>query len=160
MKYDSSTSGLSILWNILAGKYTADAELIRTLFAEIHLAYNSGRRYYHNSYHIQSLLTLSDQYATNLNDKDAVDFAIFYHDIIYDVSRSDNEERSAAIASERLRELSVPEEKVSAIADQVIASKTHVVDNQENDTDLAWFLDFDMSILGAEWERYLETRRM
>lgn len=147
---------LSHSWQLLAGKYTGDIKLIKNLFRQIQSAYSSPGRYYHNLNHIDSLLSLSDQYATSVSDKDLIDFAIFYHDIVYSPSESDNELRSAEVAKNSLTELSVPEEKRAAVVEYIIASKVHAVGANENDTDLAWFLDFDMSILGAEWERYLE----
>lgn len=150
---------LSHSWQLLAGKYTGDIKLIKNLFRQIQSAYSSPGRYYHNLNHIDSLLSLSDQYATSVSDKDLIDFAIFYHDIVYSPSESDNELRSAEVAKNSLTELSVPEEKRAAVVEYIIASKVHAVGANENDTDLAWFLDFDMSILGAEWERYLQYSR-
>ena len=147
---------LSHSWQLLAGKYTGDINLIKNFFRQIQSAYSSPGRYYHNLNHIDSLLSLSDQYATSVSDKDLIDFAIFYHDIVYSPSESDNELRSAELAKNSLTELSVPEEKRAAVVEYIIASKVHAVGANENDTDLAWFLDFDMSILGADRERYLE----
>jgi predicted metal-dependent HD superfamily phosphohydrolase len=108
MSHDALVSHLSPYWVHLAGRYTGDTGLIHQCFSEIEKAYNCTGRHYHNLRHIQDLLNLSSQYQPYLYDKDTIDFAIFYHDIIYDVSKSDNEERSAGIAESRLKALKLP----------------------------------------------------
>lgn len=130
--------------------------LVLQLFVEIEAAYGSSDRHYHNLLHIDALLELSNQYQDHLGNKEAVDFSIFYHDIIYKVSRSDNEEKSAEMAAGRLKALTFPSEKISTVAEYIIASKTHTLNARANENDLAWFLDFDMSILGADWKTYFQ----
>jgi predicted metal-dependent HD superfamily phosphohydrolase len=46
--------------------------------------------------------------------------------------------------------------KIVNIVQYIVASKTHTLHGKDNETDLAWFLDFDMSILGGGWEIYLQ----
>jgi predicted metal-dependent HD superfamily phosphohydrolase len=156
MSHDALVSHLSPYWVHLAGRYTGDTGLIHQCFSEIEKAYNCTGRHYHNLRHIQDLLNLSSQYQPYLYDKDTIDFAIFYHDIIYDVSKSDNEERSAGIAESRLKALKLPVKKIVNIVQYIVGSKTHTLHGKDNETDLAWFLDFDMSILGGGWEIYLQ----
>ena len=70
-------------WNRIAGKYVKNEVLLNDLFSEIQNAYESGGRFYHTLEHTYELLMLSDTFRNNLKDKDIVDFAIFYHDIVY-----------------------------------------------------------------------------
>lgn len=156
MSHDAFVNDLSQRWIGLTGRYSNDAGLIRTFFAEIETAYNSPGRYYHSLHHIGNLLNLADQYQNELHDKEIIDFVIYYHDIIYDVARSDNEERSAAIAGDRLTVLKLPQKKIVSIVRYIIASKTHELNEADRQTDLAWFLDFDMSALGADWGIYYQ----
>ena len=156
MTRDNLIDDLASSWQIIAGKYTADVTLVNQLFGEIQSAYTADQRYYHDVSHIHSLLDLSDQYAKHMRNKKLIDFAIFYHDIIYNVSRLDNEERSAGIAKERLTQLLVPGAEIAVVVDHILASKQHVMEDPTNQTDRAWFLDFDMSILGTEWDTYLQ----
>jgi predicted metal-dependent HD superfamily phosphohydrolase len=142
-------------WIRLAGKYSGDVNLVQKLFEEIETAYGSPERHYHNLYHIDALLQLSEQHQNRLRDKDAVDFSIFYHDIIYTVTRSDNEDRSADLAQKKLLLLQVEEVRIKEIITYIKASKTHALNGLDSESDLAWFLDFDMSILGSNWETYL-----
>lgn len=146
---------LRAIWMELAGRYSSDQILAGNLFHEIHKKYNSSRRYYHNLQHLDELLRLSRQYDPYLHDKDVVGFSIFYHDIIYNVLRKDNEQRSAALAAKRLTALGVPAEKRGAVELFIQATQTHAVpENALNKTDLSFFLDFDMAILAAPWEQY------
>ena len=156
MRHNDLISHLSLSWFDLTRPYSGKSALIKDFFLEIQDAYSSSDRHYHSLNHIDALLRMSDKYQGYLNEKDIVDFSIFYHDIIYDVSRFDNEERSALIARQRLNEMGLPGEKVLTVAKYIMSSKSHQLREAENETDLAWFLDFDMSVLGAEWEIYYE----
>jgi predicted metal-dependent HD superfamily phosphohydrolase len=84
-------------------------------------------------------------------DWDAVLFALFYHDIIYNALKGDNEEQSAELATERMTTLGVPEERVKKCRAHILATKKHEV-SADMDTNL--FTDADLSILGKEWEVY------
>ncbi len=82
-------------------------------------------------------------------------FSIFYHDIIYNVLRKDNELRSAALAVKRLALLQVPVVQREAVKVFIEATQTHKIpDKGVNQSDLAFFLDFDIAILGTFWEQY------
>lgn len=147
---------LNIQWKGLAVRYSADEVLVNKLFQEIKRRYSHSGRHYHNLEHIAALLRLSEKYASELAYKEIVDFAIFYHDIIYNVWRKDNEKRSAVLATKRLTELGVPAEKVMAVALFIEATNAHTLPADSlYENDLSFFLDFDMSILGAEWSDYL-----
>jgi len=146
---------LHTVWNQLAGRYCSDHALIDRLFTEIKRKYTSSRRHYHNLQHIQALLAFSESYAGQLKDAEVVAFSIFYHDIIYNVLRKDNELRSAQLAIKRLQALSVPPEKTEQVKRYIESTQTHAITASVTHTDdLQLFLDFDMSILGADWPAY------
>jgi predicted metal-dependent HD superfamily phosphohydrolase len=84
-----------------------------------------------------------------------VDFAIFYHDAVYNVLRKDNEQRSAAMAAQRLALLGFPPQKIEQTVIFIEATQTHQVPmGLKAATDLEFFLDFDMSVLAAERDIY------
>jgi predicted metal-dependent HD superfamily phosphohydrolase len=142
-------------WKQLAGKYCNDPALIDRCFREMEKKYTTSRRHYHNLHHIQALLLLCERYAGQLHDRDVVAFSIFYHDIIYNVLRKDNEPRSAQVAVKRLQALQVPAEKAAQVKVYIEATQTHALTAAVVHTgDLQLFLDFDMSILGAAWDEY------
>ncbi|HKQ78176.1 MAG TPA: hypothetical protein VJ810_31040 [Blastocatellia bacterium] len=88
--------------------------------------------------------------------RDAVYFAVWFHDVIYDTKRSDNEEKSAEFAAEALASLGVPEQTTAIVQEMILATKSHSGANLSWDTKA--FLDLDTSILGAPEEIYKEYR--
>jgi predicted metal-dependent HD superfamily phosphohydrolase len=143
------------VWDQLAGKYCNDTVLTDRFYQEIEKKYTSTRRHYHNLQHLQALLQLCEVYGGQLHDRDVVEFSVFYHDIIYNVLRKDNEPRSAQLAVKRLQALQVPAQKIEQVKLYIEATQTHKVSGAVTHTaDLQLFLDFDMSILGADWNAY------
>lgn len=135
-------------WHELIAPYAPDQEIAAALLEEIRSKYNQSNRYYHNLQHITTMLQLAEQYEEKIKDKATVNFAIFYHDLVYDTSSSNNEEKSAKKASQYLAKLKVGPESIAKVSDYILATKMHEV--QEVDQDLMYFLDFDLSILGAD----------
>jgi predicted metal-dependent HD superfamily phosphohydrolase len=114
--------------------------------------YSESHRAYHNLEHIKALLRLCAEYQNHLSDFDAVRYAVWFHDAIYNPQKGDNEEQSAELAVESLRKLDVSETKVDEVRRMILATKTHNADTFDKDGEL--FLDFDLSILGAEADVY------
>lgn len=141
-------------WQELCASYTNDHQLVHYLCGEIQAAYRAGSRHYHNLDHISDLLAQARQYRDQLEDYDVVCFSIFYHDIVYRSLRKDNEFRSAALAGKRLAEIGLSPYRIERCQQQVRATRQHRIDPAVSDTDLPYFLDFDLSILGADRERY------
>lgn len=139
-------------WNTLASGYTSDQHLVQKLWNELHRSYSASGRYYHNLTHIETLLHLAEEHQNFIRQINLVRLAVFYHDIIYKTTRSDNEERSAALATDRLKELHVPEEEIEMVQEMILATKTH---QQHQKADVNFLVDFDLSILGADWDQYL-----
>src|SRR6266511_3565025 len=82
-------------WVSLASRYASDPSAIESLFNSIVEHYSAKNRAYHNLSHIQSLLSLSESLPDKIQNRDALYFAVWFHDVIYDTKRSDNEEKSA-----------------------------------------------------------------
>lgn len=78
-------------------------------------------------------------------------FTLYYHDVIYKAVKSDNEEKSAELAEKRMKQLSIPDEKIVLCKAQIIATKSHV---KSVDPDTNYFTDADLSVLGQDWESY------
>ena len=121
------------------------------LWQEIAWHYGEKGRYYHTLAHLEHLLGELAPYQRLLADPDAVLFALFYHDLIYRPTRPDNEEKSAARAGARLRELGVPAPIIARCEAHILATR-HGDGEVERDT--ALFTDADLSILGAEPAAY------
>jgi len=79
-----------------------------------------------------------------------LEFAIFYHDIVYDIKRGDNEEQSAKLCVERLELLMVPKKLLLEVRQLINETKTHEPSSQIN----ALFLDADLAVLGSSKDTY------
>jgi predicted metal-dependent HD superfamily phosphohydrolase len=141
-------------WNLLTA-FSKKQEIKELLWDEIVYRYSEQHRHYHNLTHLAYLFNWCDQYLDRLKNPAVVGFAVFYHDIIYDTYRHDNEEQSAAIAAEHLKELSVNASVIENVQLFIKATKNHEIpEGLSLHEDLGLFLDFDMAILGADAETY------
>ncbi|PKV62434.1 HD domain-containing protein [Pontibacter ramchanderi] len=138
-------------WEALCRRYSADEALIGQLWVELVKAYTAKDRHYHNLTHISYMLELAHRYNVANDQVYLLLFSIFYHDIVYKATRSDNEEQSAALAQDRLHRLGIPEADILQVKDLIIATKTHQA-SEDKLTNL--LLDLDLAILGADETRY------
>jgi predicted metal-dependent HD superfamily phosphohydrolase len=139
---------LRIIFYKKLSQYAQNTNFINGTFDNLLKLYSSGKRYYHDLTHIINLLKLWDDNKNHLVDDEIVYIAIWFHDAIYDAWKSNNEELSADMAKDFLLKINFPATKTDKVVQYILATKTH--DNHNNDHDLSFFLDFDMSILGAE----------
>src|SRR4051812_46555461 len=83
------------------------AAIADELWIELEKAYSVKGRHYHTLEHLDNLFTQLSEIQTQLNDRNAVLFSLFYHDAVYNVLRSDNEEKSALLAEKRMKQMAV-----------------------------------------------------
>ena len=75
-----------------------------SFFEHLMDCYAEGHRAYHTFAHIQKCFAAFDTAGQLAEHPAEIELAIWYHDAIYDLRRSDNEEHSAELASRTLRE--------------------------------------------------------
>lgn len=124
--------------------------------------YRGAGRFYHNFAHIEAMLKWLDTYRDELQEPALVTLAIWYHDAVYSVLRKGSENRSAALAIKQLQALGLNQSGLDKVAVMIRQTADHHGPLLSQDRDLAWFLDFDLSILGAEakvYARYAENIR-
>ncbi len=138
---------LRIIFYKKLSQYSQDTADINGTFDELSKLYSSPKRYYHDITHITNLLKLWENNKNKLGDEEIVYLVIWFHDAIYDSWKSDNEELSAEMAKEFLIKINYPIYKIDKIGQYILATKTH---ESNGDSDLDFFLDFDLSILGAD----------
>jgi predicted metal-dependent HD superfamily phosphohydrolase len=102
-------------------------------------------RAYHTMRHIRHCLDEMGRVRHLAAHPDAMEMALWYHDAIYDPHAADNEEQSAALANDILREASVPESFVQQVARLIMATKDHTA---ADDEDTRLLVDIDLAILG------------
>ncbi len=136
----------------LAKNYSDDIHLIDELWEEIASNYSDNTRYYHTLSHLDHLFFQLTEVKDSISSWDTILFSLYYHDIIYDTKKSDNEEQSALLAETRMKQLEVPQIMIESCKGQIRATKTH---QEYTDSDTNYFTDADLSILGQNWETYL-----
>ena len=128
------------LWRRLgvAGKHTPPLEpLLET--------YEAPWRDYHNLEHIAHCLDEFDRVKGKCINPDAVELAIWFHDLVYDPKRHDNEAQSARAAERTLGEARIARQTVEHVTALILAT-THVSPPSEEDSKI--LVDIDLSILG------------
>ena len=131
--------------------YTSDEVLIASLWNTVVVHYSQKHRAYHNLNHLTELFNYFDTYNTPIEKPNNVSFAIFYHDIIYNIWKKDNEERSADFAITQLKNI-VNEIDLKEIHTLILATKTH----KATTNDAKWLIDFDLAIFGQSVAVYDE----
>ncbi|WP_330240006.1 HD domain-containing protein [Streptomyces sp. NBC_00525] len=118
------------------------------------------QRKYHTTAHLTAVLDRVDTLADHAADADAVRLAAWFHDAVYRPDRSENEERSAALAERALPEAGVPAPVVAEVARLVRLTVTH--DPAAGDTNGEVLCDADLAILAsppAEYAAYASRVR-
>jgi len=116
-------------------------------------AYSESWRAYHNLHHIGNCLEEFAHVRPLADEPIAVEAAIWFHDVIYDTHRKDNEERSAEFASATLAEAAKPESFCQNVHALILATKHQ---SQPISHDARLLTDIDLSILGQSPDRYAE----
>lgn len=117
--------------------------------------YGDPTRGYHNWQHVASCLAWFDDFRALASAPVVVELAIWFHDIVYDSKRRDNETRSAKVASQCLEDASL-----ALSVQRLIEATTHSETAQQGDA--AMLCDIDLSILGAcesDYDRYAQGVR-
>lgn len=113
--------------------------------------YNEDHRHYHNFGHIAHCLAQHDLAAGEMHDPDAVEMAIWFHDVIYEAQARDNESRSADL----FRSISsngFSNAFVDRVHDLILAT---IHDHPPAQHDQKFMVDIDLSSFGLPWHEYL-----
>lgn len=123
-----------------------------SLWQDIESHYREPHRHYHTLDHLKRMFAEFDLIAARLASPNLVAFAIFYHDIIYDPTRSDNEAKSAELMQSSLSDY-LTKAQLDRIKALILMTADHNL-TAPDDLDAAYFLDLDLSILAAPWAEY------
>lgn len=143
-------SNLQNDWQKVLLNYCSDESKIDKTFQILVEKYSESHRAYHNLSHINYLLEEAKK--IEFADADAIYLTTWFHDLIYEPKKSDNEIQSAKLAVKLLQELNIPDNTITKIEQIILATQTHSDKNLDQDGKI--FLDLDLSILGADKEIY------
>lgn len=142
------------LWNRIKAQGSAENE-----FNRLNLRYSEPQRFYHNMNHVKSCLTELDSAKQLVQQPNLVEFAIWYHDAIYDTKAKDNEKRSAQLAYDVCLSAQLQHNFANGTRDLIIATKH---DALPPGIDGRLLIDVDLSILGkptVEFDEYEQNIR-
>jgi len=116
--------------------------------------WNESHRYYHNLDHLTDLISkINEDFGNNKiskNDRDKLIITALFHDVVYEPSRHDNEERSVdffmKLCSEKY-DIDIVE-----IKQMILDTKKHVASTPLSQI----FIDYDMGICSEGYDRLLE----
>lgn len=128
-----------------------DRTFAEGLWDELEKAYTQKGRHYHTLNHLTHMLEETASVLSEIEDPDTLCCSIFYHDIIYNVKRQDNEEKSADIGIQRALDIGLGVKGARLCKDQIIATKSHAL---SDNMDTNYLTDIDLSVLGAAPEVY------
>ena len=145
---DSSGWPLGVdAWAALAG----DSPTSRTEWSAVVAAWSEPHRRYHDLGHLAAVLGLVGELEAAAADPSAVRLAAWYHDVVYDPTRNDNEEVSAGRARAGLRGL-VDDERIAEVERLVLLTADH--DAADDDTNGSVLCDADLAVLASPPDAY------
>ena len=146
----STLNRFQSLWqrNLLAGARDDSAAIYQRLLA----AYQEAHRHYHSLRHIEHCLGVFEQCKSLLQNSDAVELAIWFHDVILESGRHDNEARSAQLYLEL--SAGVQHEGMRRLVERLIMATLHDGGSLE-DADSIYLVDIDLSSFGLPWPEFL-----
>ncbi len=136
-------------WDALCARLGAEA--LRDRFDTLVAAYGEDHRHYHTAEHIGECLALFDEVRSDARRPDAVEYALWVHDVVYSTRRSDNEDRSADVGCSWLADAGAASEDVEAVRAFVLATRH---ESPVSDPDGRLVVDIDLNVLGASPERF------
>ncbi len=131
--------------------YTDDETYIAECWKEIYASYTGKSRYYHNLGHLNNMISELNEIESSVTELDTILFSIYYHDIVYKSTETDNEYQSAKLFEKRISNTHFP--KIQNCYKQIEATKEHKT-SVDKDTNI--LLDLDLSILGKDKSEYQE----
>jgi predicted metal-dependent HD superfamily phosphohydrolase len=118
--------------------------------------YAEPHRSYHTTRHLEECFAKLDEGRAHAERLYEVELALWFHDAVYEVRNSDNEERSASWAQAAVSAAGVDHSIGSRVRDLILATRHDVVPSTK---DAALLIDVDLAILGASAERFDEYER-
>jgi predicted metal-dependent HD superfamily phosphohydrolase len=122
----------------------------KEIFEELVARYGETHRHYHTLEHIDACLVWLDWFSSAAERPEEVELALWFHDVVYDPKRSDNERLSADLARDRLGSTGVPSAAIDRVASYVLSTERHAGDAGDS----ALVSDIDLTILGASSHKF------
>ena len=141
-------------WFELLQNFDISPTSTKQTFNQIVESYSNPNRFYHNLEHIKYVLEVIEslEIQTKYLETTTVQFAAWFHDIVYDTKAKDNEQKSAEYAMEVISSLSIPSDVIKNVKKLILQTKNHYASNTDFDAQI--LLDADLAILGSNPAKY------
>jgi predicted metal-dependent HD superfamily phosphohydrolase len=136
---------LEVHWKSLAHRLNLQHNVQGSLYINLTHRYGEPHREYHNLNHIKSMLDYFDTVRHTAEAPDALEWAIWFHDVIYDPQLKDNEKLSSVESNRMARAANLPKDFADLAASLIMATAAH----EPNSPDESLIVDLDLAILGA-----------
>ena len=117
------------------------------VYQEVYDYYSEAGRHYHTPRHIEHCLAQFDLASDEMDDADAVEMAIWFHDLVFDAQAHDNELQSARRFAD-LAGNSMDAEFKTRVHDLIMATAPP---RMPKTNDEEFMLDIDLSSFGLPW---------
>jgi len=139
------------LWQRCAHREGATVEAAAPVYRELLSLYREPQRRYHTPEHIAHCLRQHAIAREAMEDPDAVEMALWFHDAIYAPGAPDNERRSADLFLERTQDTF--DEALRRKVDDLIMATDHT--RGPRTLDERFIVDIDLSSFGRPWPEFL-----
>ncbi|MCX6771066.1 MAG: hypothetical protein NTX79_03350 [Candidatus Micrarchaeota archaeon] len=125
-------------------------------YGEIAKAYSADGRFYHGMVHLHECLMAYDRMSRKLGAYPAIEMAIFPHDEVLDLSRKDNEARSADCNDRFAQRHGIPKEIYEPVGKLILVTGRSCEPKTDEEKLMR---DIDISNLGGRWHIFISSNR-
>jgi predicted metal-dependent HD superfamily phosphohydrolase len=138
-------------WAALARELGAAPEPAQRAIDDILREYGSPARRYHSLSHVAACLEVMERHVPAGAETRHIAMAVFWHDYVYDPTRTDNEEKSAVAFEEASQSMKLDARFIGEVREMVLATK-HDASVAGKAERVLYLVDVDLSILGEAEE--------
>lgn len=138
-------------WTSLCQRIKAKNHDPAYAFQELQEIYSEEGRFYHKFTHIEQCLAEFEPLRSIPENPDAVELAVWFHDLLYDTTRTDNEERSAKVAVEVLNDWGINNGLSKKVTELILLTKHTTMPQTKDGKTL---IDCDLAILGVDPKKF------
>ncbi|MGW8317966.1 MAG: metalloprotease family protein [Candidatus Promineifilaceae bacterium] len=135
-------------WAELMAALDVDLAPAQAIFDDLVGHYLEPHRHYHNLEHVAYVMEVVTRLKPLAKDDQALQLAVWFHDVIYDPGASDNEVRSAEYAGRQLSRLDLEQEMIAEVQRLIMVTVDHHA--ADDDIDAQILIDADLAPLAAE----------
>lgn len=148
------TEPLEQHWHALFAQ--ADRATASKEFQSLCSRYSEPHRHYHTLEHVAACLAWLDRVRSQVPDPNAVELALWLHDVVYNARKKNNEIISAEYATATLSLLKVERTVRTQVQDLILVTQHPSIPATDNQR---WMVDIDLAILGAQADAYDDYAR-